>query len=134
MKHLKVFENFDKYDFGRKYGNLVDIYGDIKRAAINMTRDEINVIKTAFGDKYHVAPNLMPCFGKEKTGTLVTSSVKPRLLNCAYILSMGDYVYGVVFYERKQSIRGMAENITKIFICDDLEMVIECISEYQKEI
>ncbi len=126
MKYIKLFESFDRYEFGQKFGNLEQICGDIKRAAIKMTGDEVDILKAEFGEQYYVSPQLILCFGGEVLGAMVAPSVKPRLMNCVYILSLGDYIYGLVYYEREENFRrGVIEKISKIFICDAMEEVVD---------
>lgn len=135
MKHVKLFENFDQYEFGRIYKDLEVRCGDIRKLAIHISNDDIDIIKSNFGDKYYVSPQLILCTGSnEITGVIVTPSTKPRIMNCVYILYMGDYTYGVIYYEKTESIRGVREELTKLFVCDGMDDVIKCLHENLWEI
>jgi hypothetical protein len=127
MKYIKLFENFDPYDFGRIGGDLESRYNDIRKMAVEMSDDAINMIKNEFSDEYYASAQTILCYGGEKTGAIVATSTKPRIMNNALIISLPDYIYCVVFTEKEESIRGVSQKITKIFSCDDIEMTLECL-------
>jgi len=129
-RYVKMYESFDRYDFGRIYKDLEVIYDDMRKLAIDISYDDIDLIKADFGDEYYVSPRRILCVGgNEITGVIVAPSISPRIMNCVYILYMGDYTYGVMYNEKAESIRRISENIVKLFVCDGIDDVIKCLHE-----
>jgi len=115
---MKLFENFDQYDFGVREGDLTHEYLSLYECIEDLDAADIQSIYELFEEKYVI---------KEYPNLSLTNSITIRL-NHSYPLSVsmhyhGDYCYSLVVMDRKPA------DIIAIYTVDTFESTVEILIE-----
>ena len=118
MKHIKLFESFDRYDFKSLY-NSDEIYkmiGDLKSDWIDFNESEIEKIQSILGYKQS--------YSKTSYKIILRNNLVDNRKNISiysvgdyvYVLSYGGYVGGKYIYDESH-------------VIDDIDNLLEKIEE-----
>lgn len=115
---MKIYENFDQYDFGVREGDLSQVYLSLYESTEVLNDDDIQTMYELFEEKYVI---------KEYPDFALTNSISIRL-NHSYPLSIsmhyhGDYCYSLTVLDRKPAV------IIAIYTVDSFESTVEIITE-----
>jgi len=118
-KYIKLFENFDQYNFGVPiYTDLEEQYLEMLKLAIDLSDDEITYIKAAINyDDVDVVENYYKNVGSMFIDVLVDEG------EYYYVYSLGDYCYCLAVMDDS------SDDVMAIIPFDGLDSIISHIIE-----
>ncbi len=135
MKHLKLFENFDRYSFGEHTDVVTnsDKMKYVDENSIKFTEDEIQKIK----NELPLCKNVDYAEDGNKIEIKFPfTAYADEIYQADYfgIYSLGDYCYAVARYEMEADYENEVDVYTysRVWLFDDMEELIELVQQINK--
>ncbi len=131
MKHLKLFESFDRYEFGH--------FDNVESNAVRMEYVERNLINFTREEREAIEQSLESCeieYELNRYDIIVTKDEGDYARELISIFSLGDYCYVVAQYDRfyNEEVDELVEIYHDVWVIDQMDELIEKLDQINKSI